>query len=132
MKQPKLMNENGEALTLWFREHEMTEIKRGIIKSSIRYGDRTENTHDQKGGYKVGSKIKLLILNQDGEFEDFYRQVEIKSVQTKLMQELSEDDFVGSPSDQNNKDSLCSAFRTYYGELTCKNELISVIKFDYN
>jgi hypothetical protein len=131
MKKPLLLNKKGEALTLWFREHEQELIANQQITSSIRFGDRTAQTLDQKGGYKVGSIIKLLILKANGEFADFESRVKIESVVTKQMFQLTKADFKGAPQDQNNRTVLCTAFRKYYGEMLCRNELVSIISFSY-
>ena len=131
MKNPRLLNKKGEALTLWFRESELQSIKNRLITSSIRFGDRKDGTFDKKGGYVVDSTIKLLILQSDGEFADFEVRVKIISVETKQMNELTTEDFRGAPYDQNSKTNLCKAFRRYYGEMLCRDELVSVIKFKY-
>lgn len=128
---PRLMNKNGDALTLWFREHEQFFLEKRAIKSSIRFGDRSHGTLDSKGGYGVGSIIKLLIIKANGEFADFVLPVRITSVEVKKMFTLGFRDFLWGPPDQNNRTNLCTAFRKYYGELLCQDEVVSVIRFEY-
>lgn len=128
--EPGAAKEHMRAGELWFRKEEEEGLREGKVTATIRLGDRTANTSDSKGGYKVGGRVVLKIQKEEGEFGEWQRNAVVSSVEKKKIGELAPDDFQNLGADRN-KEELLKNFKKYYSRECTDDDIVTVVKFRY-
>lgn len=122
---------DNKAQTLWFRESELDEISSKNSLSTIRLGDRSCNTMDQKGGYCADNKVKVLFQKQDGSFLDRLIEASVEKMEVKTIADLSAPDFNNSLQSISDKEKLLAAFEHFYERKLSGEERVSVIRLKF-
>ncbi|MFC1640897.1 hypothetical protein ACFL2D_02490 [Patescibacteria group bacterium] len=119
------------AKELWFRREEQKALEDMTITATIRAGDRTEITSDNKGGYKPGDFITAKIQKEDGGFEDWERILVPVSTEKKRIANLSAADLVGSSQEGLTNGDLAAKLKELYGRDFKDSEEVTIVRFEY-
>lgn len=119
------------AQELWFREEEKELVAGHRITTSIRAGDRTENTDDPKGAYIEGRFVFAKIQKRDGQFDEWQTEVAPYEVHKKKLGEITEADLWGTPLPTKSKTELAAKLNKLYGKEFGDNDTVTIVRFEY-
>lgn len=117
------------ATELWFRMEEKEALERGLIKTTVRAGDRTLEGSDPKGGYEAGRLVKLRIFNGK-DLEAWEKDVVIEAVEKKNFRDLLPQDFEETRKDFSRDDNLAK-LESFYGQTFGEDDVSTVVRFEY-
>jgi len=101
------------------------------LTASIRFGDRTAETSDPKGGYQVGKFIRLKLQKADGAFGPLEVEVIVKAVEKKSLEDLSDRDLLGTLFSGKSKADLTKRLENAYRRKLAPEDLVTIVRFEY-
>ncbi len=119
---------------LWFRKPYLPLLEQQAMTTAIRPGNRKR---PNPKGTSVGEDIKLRLLDEAGNesslprFNSFTANARITSIDVKTLEEITDEDLVGTSPDASRKELLPYHLGLIYNRALSKKELVSVIKFSY-
>jgi hypothetical protein len=107
------------------------EMDAGTFVSTMRLGDRTATTFDEKGGYAVGHSVLLRIQRSDGTFAPDDRVITITRTDMRALRDISDEDVAQTRFTGTTKREFVERFSAIYKRPISEDETITIVSFMY-
>ncbi len=104
-------------------------LKSGAFTATMRFGDRTAETMDRKGGYVVGRPVRLRIQYADGTFAPNDCRIVITRTEKKEMREITDADVARTMFTGTTKKMFAEKFGAIYKRTIHESEIITIVTF---
>ncbi len=126
------------ATELWFTAKDEAGVQylrecmgSGDLTKTVRLGNRSAETLDQKGGFEEGQFITLKIKRLGEGFDAFEKRAVVRSSVAKKLGEVTDEDLDAVLLDGKTKEEIRLHLEQIYHREVTDDEIISLIDFQY-